>query len=53
MKKNKWFLLGIIFTLLIAISCKKDDTSNSSKAVFSYVADGFKVNFTNFSTNAT
>jgi hypothetical protein len=53
MKKNKWILLGTVLLILIAVSCKKDDTSNSLKAVFSYIADGYKVNFTNFSTNAT
>lgn len=53
MKKNKWFLIGIALSLVIVVSCEKDDTSNASKAVFSYVADGFKVNFTNFSNNAT
>jgi len=53
MKKNKWFILGITLSMLISVSCKKDDTSGGSKAVFSYVADGFKVSFTNFSTNAT
>ena len=53
MKKNKWFILGITLAMLISVSCKKDDTSSGTKAVFSYVADGFKVNFTNFSTGAT
>jgi len=53
MKKNKWILLCTILSVLIAVSCEKEDTSNSLKAVFSYIADGFKVNFTNFSTNAT
>ncbi|MCX6225202.1 MAG: PKD domain-containing protein [Bacteroidia bacterium] len=53
MKKNKWFILGIALSMLITVSCKKDDTSSAVKAVFSYIADGYKVNFTNFSTNAT
>jgi hypothetical protein len=53
MKKNKWFLSGIALLMLITVSCKKDDTSGGTKAVFSYIADGFKVNFTNFSTGAT
>ena len=53
MKKNKWFLLGITLSMLISVSCKKDDTSSGTKAVFSYVADGFKVSFTNFSRGAT
>ena len=53
MKKNKWFILGITLLMLISVSCKKDDTTSGTKAVFSYVPDGFKVSFTNFSTNAT
>lgn len=53
MKNNKWILLSITFSMLIIVSCKKDDTSTATKAVFSYIADGYKVNFTNFSTNAT
>lgn len=53
MKKNKWFILGITLSMLISVSCKKDDSSSNAKAVFSYVADGFKVSFTNFSTNTT
>jgi PKD repeat protein len=53
MKKNKGIFLGIALALIITGSCKKDDTSSGTKAVFSYIADGFKVNFTNFSTNAT
>jgi hypothetical protein len=39
--------------MLTTVSCKKDDSSGGTKAVFSYIADGYKVNFTNFSTNAT
>ena len=53
MKINKWFILGITLSMLISVSCKKDDSSSNAKAVFSYVADGFKVSFTNFSTNTT
>jgi PKD repeat protein len=53
MKKNKWFILGITLSMLISVSCKKEDTSSGLKAVFSYVPDGFKVSFTNFSTGAT
>ncbi|MFA5971416.1 MAG: PKD domain-containing protein [Lentimicrobiaceae bacterium] len=53
MKKNKWLLLGISLSMLLSVSCKKDDTSGGVKAVFSYVPDGFKVSFTNFSSNAT
>lgn len=51
MKKYIYFfamlVLGLAFT-----SCKKDTTGSGLKAVFSYVADGYKVNFTNFSSNA-
>jgi len=53
MKKNKLILLGIVLSMLITVSCKKEGESNATKAVFSYIADGFKVNFTNFSTNAS
>lgn len=52
MKRNKWFLLGIVLSLLFVFSCEKEEESNSTKAVFSYIPDGFKVSFTNFSTNA-
>jgi len=42
-------LLGSI----LGISCKKgSDAGGNVKAVFSYVPDGFKVTFTDFSTNA-
>ena len=51
--KNIWFLMSIALTMAITVSCKKKDTSSGTKAVFSYIADGFKVNFTNFSTNST
>ncbi len=53
MKKNKLYLLGVALSLLVTVSCEKDDSSSETKAVFSYIADGYKVNFTNFSTNAT
>lgn len=53
MKNNKWILLSVALSMLINVSCKKDETSTATKAVFSYIADGYKVNFTNFSTNAT
>lgn len=53
MKKNKWIPIVNILALLLVVSCSKDeDTSSDTKAVFSYVADGFLVNFTNFSMNA-
>ncbi|CAN5609942.1 hypothetical protein BH11BAC3_BH11BAC3_28500 [soil metagenome] len=54
MKRNIIYILGICTLLLANASCKKEDTGGSgTKAVFSYVADGYKVNFTNFSSNAT
>lgn len=53
MKKNKLILFCIASTILITVSCKKSDPSSGTKAVFSYIADGFKVNFTNFSTNTS
>lgn len=52
MKKNI-YLFSILTIILVFTSCKKDKTGAGVKAVFSYVADGYKVNFTNFSTNAT
>jgi len=53
MKKHNWILISIALSVLSIVSCTKDDTSTGTKAVFSYIADGFKVNFTNFSSNAT
>lgn len=53
MKKNIIYLTGILIVSLAAVSCKKESNGSGTKAVFSYVADGFNVNFTNFSTNAT
>lgn len=53
MKKNIIHLLGMLVIMLAFASCKKEEAGNGTKAVFSYVADGFNVNFTNFSTNAT
>jgi hypothetical protein len=50
MRKYLVYCVGL-FALAFA-SCKKDSGSGL-KAVFSYVADGYKVNFTNFSTSAT
>ena len=52
MKRNKWFLLGIVLSILFVFSCQKEEDSNTTKAVFSYIPDGFKVSFTNFSINA-
>ncbi len=53
MKKNIMPLASIVIFMLLIVSCKKDDGDRGTKAVFSYVADGFVVNFTNFSTEAT
>ncbi len=50
---NTFFLTAISFAVITLGSCSKDDTGSNTKAVFSYVADGYKVNFTNFSSNAT
>ena len=52
MRKNIFCLVSLLILVLVFASCKKDKESGL-KAVFSYVADGYKVNFTNFSTNAT
>ncbi len=51
MKRNI-YLFGMLLLIIGSISCKKDKSGSGLKAVFSYVADGYKVNFTNFSTNA-
>ena len=53
MKKNILIVLCTVSAMLPNLSCKKEKNSgNGVKAVFSYVADGFKVNFTDYSTNA-
>lgn len=52
MKKHIIQLAGIAMLLLV-VSCKKEDGDGEPRAVFSYVADGFVVSFTNFSTDAT
>jgi hypothetical protein len=53
MKKNILIVLCAVFVMLSNLSCKKEkDGGSGVKAVFSYVADGFKVNFTDYSTNA-
>ena len=52
MKKNILIVLGIVAAILPNLSCKKENNASGVKAVFSYVADGFKVNFTDYSTNA-
>ncbi|HRP57373.1 PKD domain-containing protein [Agriterribacter sp.] len=51
MKKNIVYLSGVLFLLIAVSACKKENNSNL-KSVFSYVADGFRVTFTNFSTGA-
>lgn len=52
MKRNFLYLICLLMTTVAFTSCKKDDGGSGLKAVFSYVADGYKVNFTNFSSNA-
>ena len=53
MKKNILIALFTVAAMLPNLSCKKEKNNASGvKAVFSYVADGFKVNFTDYSTNA-
>lgn len=51
MKRNIYFIAALAF-MFTATSCKKENNGSGLKAVFSYVADGYKVNFTNFSANA-
>lgn len=53
MKRNIIYLFGMLAVTLAIAACKKENSGSGTKAVFSYVADGYKVNFTNFSTNAT
>lgn len=53
MKRNIFQLAGIATLMLLIISCKKDSEETGTKAVFSYVTDGFVVNFTNFTRDAT
>jgi hypothetical protein len=50
---RKYILLLSCLFALGHMSCKKESGGSGLKAVFSYVADGYKVNFTNFSSNAT
>ena len=52
MKRNILYFFGLL-VLTFATSCKKENEGSGLKAVFSYVADGYKVNFTNFSSKAT
>jgi PKD repeat protein len=51
--KNKNFIFLLFIASVAIVSCKKEDAGSGLKSVFSYTADGFKVNFTNFSSNAT
>ena len=53
MKKNIVYLLGLLSVTFFTLSCEKDKAGSGLKSVFSYVADGYKVNFTNYSANAT
>jgi PKD domain len=53
MKRNVICLFAVLGLSLLSPSCKKENAGSGLKAVFSYVADGYKVNFTNFSSNAT
>src|SRR4051812_26932470 len=53
MKRNILIVLCTMTVMVLNVSCKKEKNQGSGvKAVFSYVADGFKVNFTDYSTNA-
>jgi PKD repeat protein len=52
MRKNIKYIFAAVAIIAGFSSCKKDKGASGLKAVFSYVADGYKVNFTNFSTNA-
>lgn len=53
MKKSITYLVALSALLVLSASCKKESAGSGLKAVFSYVPDGYKVNFTNFSSNAT
>ncbi len=53
MRRIIYSVSAMICLTLVLGSCKKDDSGSGLKAVFSYVADGYKVSFTNFSANAT
>lgn len=48
-KYNYWW---VMLLLISAAACKKDNDNGNLKSVFSYVADGFRVTFTNFSSGA-
>ncbi len=51
--KRSIYVFATLLLVLGTASCKKETTGGGLKAVFSYVADGYKVNFTNFSSGAT
>src|SRR4051812_5304807 len=53
MKKNILIAVCAVSAMLPNLSCKKEKATSDIKAVFSYIADGFKVNFTDYSTNAS
>jgi hypothetical protein len=51
--KNIPLVWCMVAVMLLNQSCKKEEKAgNGVKAVFSYVSDGFKVNFTDYSTKA-
>lgn len=52
MKNNRLYIIGWLLIILSATACKKEKENGNLKSVFSYVADGFRVTFTNFSTGA-
>lgn len=53
MKRDIINLTWLAVIIVVITSCKKEESNQGTKAVFSYVADGFVVNFTNFSMDAT
>ncbi|OJY83611.1 MAG: hypothetical protein BGP13_13530 [Sphingobacteriales bacterium 40-81] len=52
MKRNFIYIINWLLIIVAVASCKKDKENSNLKSVFSYVADGFKVTFTNFSSGA-
>lgn len=52
MKNHAIKLILLLLVSSIIGSCSKDEETSTLKSVFSYVPDGFKVSFTNFSTGA-
>ncbi|KYP14625.1 PKD domain-containing protein [Flavihumibacter sp. CACIAM 22H1] len=52
MKNNTRYIIGGLLLLLSTTACKKENENGNLKSVFSYVTDGFRVTFTNFSTGA-